>query len=443
MEPIYEPGIERDVLGAVFVDNKCFDEIARILHPDIFSEKNRIIYETIENLYQQGSPIDNITVYEHLKKRNLLEQAGGSVYISLLTKRVSSSENVGHHSKILLEKWMLRRLQKTKYKLENINETTDPFELMSELNREIYELENFLGSKMSDRSLWGEFTKLMEKVEQRYEGKLPAGIMSQSFPSLNRAIGGIMPVDFVVVYGLEKQGKTSWTERLALDFAFQKIPVAAFTMEMDFDAYCYKALSMEGNIDYLKLRNPRNPDNRLEEKEFHEFYKRALKFQDTKIFIDDKTFGFEEMIAKAKYWKRKYNIGLFVFDYLGLIKTRQKFDRRDLEISYYTQTMKALAKELSTPVIAVSQANENEKTADSKGALRDTDFAIRLCKPIELGIKSITNKENEPFYFDETHFLATVERSRFGRNKQNFVCGFSNNNFIEINTEKPSTAEYI
>ena len=156
-----------------------------------------------------------------------------------------------------------------------------------------------------------------------------------------------------------------------------------------------------------------------------------MKFEKTKIFVDDILFDFDRMVAKAKLWKRKHKIGLFVFDYLGLIQSNTKYERRDLQLASYTGRLKNLAKELNTPMIIVSQANEDRKTADGKGAMRDGDFAIYLCKPTEDGIKSIKNRENVEHQFSDDEFLATVERSRHGKNKQNFICGFVNNNFVE------------
>lgn len=429
---LHELEIEKEVLGSIFFEPKSFDIANQILTPECFDTNNRIIYEALQDIYSDGKPIDQIAVYQNLKKKNLLDDVGGLDYLNKLGNYSSSAVNIEYHSKILAEKWMLRRLTKTKSKLENISLTSDPFTILSELSSEIYEIENLVNSEIS-MNLYDRLPDLMEKVEKKYTGEIESGLMATHFPTLNKATGGIMNTDFVIVYGLEKQGKSFLTERLILDFAFNKIPVGAFTMEMDFDAYSYRALSMEGNIEYLKLRNPRG--NGLTEKEFHDFYKRVTKFKDTNILIDDKTFDFERMVSKAKLWKRKYGIKVFVVDYLGLITSHKKFERRDLEVAYYTKTLKNLARELETPIIAVSQANENEKTADSKGALRDGDFALRVSKPIELGIKSITNSFNEAFVFNENHFLVTIERSRYGKNKQNFVCSFVNNNFLEIDID--------
>lgn len=438
---INAPEVETYVLGSFLLDNSSLEDVYEFLPDDVFSDvRHKLIYSSIRGLYDDGIKIDTITLYDRLKKENSIEDAGGIKYLSKLSNCIASSANIGDHAKILVEKWMLRKISKAADDLkQKVEQEQDPFEILDFANTSIYEIENHLDSLTPDKTMWSEFTKLMDLVEKKASGELPAGLMSSSFPSLNSATGGIMNTDLVVVYGKDKSGKTSFSERLILDFAFQGIPIGVFPMEIDFETYAYKAYSMEADIGYLKLRNPRG--QKLEAREFQEFYKRAMKFEKTKIYVDDVLFDFDRMTAKARQWKRKYKIGLFVFDYLGLIQSKAKFERRDLQLASYTGRLKNLAKELNTPIIVVSQANEDKKTADGKGAMRDGDFSIYLCKPTEDNIKSIKNKENEEYVFKENEFLCTIERSRHGRAKQNFVCGFVHNNFKEITIDKINNDE--
>lgn len=433
MEKLFAPELERTVISEILYQPKYFDSVRSILTPDSFGGSNRIIFESICEVYEAGKPIDSMSVYESLKKRNMLDDAGGFENISLLNTLAGSAEYIEAHAKDLSEKLMVRRLKLLESRFKNINERTDPFEKLDEITSEIYKIEHSIGSLEKDRNIFDEIPRLLDQVEKKYNGEIPEGLQCKSFPSLNRATGGIMSTDLVVIYGLEKGGKSFLSERLLLDFAEQNIPVGAFTMEMDFDAYSYRSLSMQGNINYLKLRNPRG--NELTEPEFHEFHKRITKFKNKKFFVDDKTFEFERMLSRSKLWKRKHDIGILLFDYVGLIGSNKKFERRDLEIAHYTKNFKALAKEIETPVVIVSQANKEDTTADSKGALRDADFALRVSKPIEAGIKSIPNSRNETFVFTEDHFMVTVERSRYGKNKQTFICQFINNDFLEIDID--------
>jgi replicative DNA helicase len=427
--------IEASVLGAILIEKTAMDECTQILNPDMFYTKSHnIIYRAMEDSYRQGEPIDTVTIHNVLKKREQLDEVGGGVYLSRLSQNISSAANIEYWCKILAEKWMLRRLMELGESLikESLVGSEDAFELMSYTTEKIYEIENHLSGYEQDKTLWGEFPRIIGEVEEKYTSKKKQGLQSDSFPSLNRATGGIMK-DFIIVYGQEKQGKTSFSERLLLDFSLQGLPVGAFTMEMDLDTYIQKALSMEADIEYLKLRNPAG--NGLEPHEFQNFLSRAQRFRKTNIFIDDKTFDFERMIGKAKLWKRKYDVKVLLFDYIGLIESNKRHEKKYIEVAYYTRRLKALTKELQIPIIAVSQANQENKTADSKGALRDCDFAVSVRKPVDAGITSIKNKFNDVFVFNDTHFLATVENSRHGRSKQNFVCGFANNNFREIDID--------
>ena len=418
--------IEKELLGALLAEPNIMDEISGLLNIEIFSDiKNKTIFKAINDLYESGKPIDEIAIYDSTKT--------DLVYLSQLRRDFITSAHIQEWIKILTEKWMLKKLQNTGKQIEvMVNNENSPFEIIESLNAELYQIENNLSSFSQDKTIWGEFQRLMDNVELKYSGDAPAGLQSSSFPSLNLATGGIMDSDLIVIYGKDKSSKTTFTERLILDFAFEKIPIGIFPMEMSFDTYALKAYSMIGNIEYLKLRNPRGANNLLDKDEFKEFYTRAQKFSKTKIYIDDSLFDFEKMISKAKMWKKKYNIGVLVFDYLGLIKTSKNYERRDLQLSEYTGRLKGLAKEIKTPIIVVSQANDDKKTADGKGAMRDGDFSIYLCKPVDEKIKSIKNSQNKEFLFNDNHFLATIERSRHGKNKQNFVCGFTGNDYKEI-----------
>jgi replicative DNA helicase len=450
------PDIEAAVLGAIMIEKTAMDDANGILTPETFYVKeHRIIFESMKALYSAGQPIDTVTMYEDLKRRNLIEEIGGAVYLSRLSQNISSAANVEWHCNILLEKWMLRKIlsMSEEFLQRSVEGQEDAFDILQQVSEKVYEIENNVASSATAaRSLWDEYPRLVEQINDKYTGKIKPGFMCPSFPTLNHATGGIMN-DLIVIYGEEKQGKTTLTEAMALDFALAGIPIGAITMEMDFDTYSLKALSMKGGIEYLKLRNPKG--NNLDLQEFQRFQVRAQRFEKTKIYIDDKIFTFDRIVSTLKLWKRKYKIGLGLVDYLGLINSNKRHERRDLELAYFTGRLKALTKELQMPIMVVSQANSENKTADSKGALRDCDFAISVRKPLENGIKSVKNKYGREFYFKDNHFLATIERSRHGKNLQDFVCGYTTaqdfleididrdiDNLNEVDLSKPSPEQY-
>ena len=425
--------LERELIRQIFTDKKIIDDISVMINPDVFTDiKHKTVYKIILELNNNGQEIDTVTVYSELTKKGLNE----IVKAVDLAKYAfcSSSANYMFTAKFLLEKWMQRKIiQSAKNSIKRAESGDDVFDILATMNSDVYEIENNVIIER-DRDLYGELPELLNEIEQKYLGGIPEGLKSSSFPSLNKATGGIMSSDFVVVYGKEKSAKTTWSMRLLLDIALQNIPCALFTLEMDFKSSAYKALSMETGIEYLKLRNPRG--NRTQPHELDDFVRKAKKLEKIKIFIDDKTFDFDRIIGKMKILKRKHDIGLFMVDYLGLIESAKRFEARRLEIKHYSRRLKNLAKELNTPIIAVSQANDGEKTAESVDPLRDCDFAIRCCKPYEDGERMLCigkdSSGNDKFYkYKEDDFLLTVERSRHGKNKQTFMCGYAGTNFVE------------
>ena len=423
------PKIEYQLISEIFCEPKIFDDVKQLINLSVFTDgKCKAIYSAFCEIEDSGKNIDNISVCENLKNRGLFDIVS-IAEVAKLSTLASSAANFSDHCKFLIEKWMQRGLiTKMENAREKIKLGEDIFEVISSLSEDIYQIENNVIIE-KDKDIYSELPALLSEVEQKYLGNIPEGLKSDSFPTLNRATGGIMSSDFVVVYGTEKSAKTTYTDRLALDFAFQGVPVAIFTLEMDFKSSAYKALSMEGGLEYLKLRNPKG--QQMIDSEFVDFIEKTKKFKNTKIFIDDKTFDFDRIIGKMKIMKRKHNIGLFVIDYLGLIEVSKRFEARRLEIKYYSRRLKNLCKELNTPIIAVSQANDKEKTAESVDPLRDCDFALRCCKPLEDGNASIKIDEGDNYCFTKDDFLITVERSRHGKNKQNFVCSYFGTNFRE------------
>ena len=207
IKSVRNPDIEKMVIASLMHDNKCMDDISALITQETFEDfKHKLIYSAMFKLYQDGSPIDLVTIYESLKKENKLIDAGGIEYISSFS--ISSSANVLEHTKILIEKWMLRKIQITSKEIsELVSKESDPFEILSLMSQRVYEIENQIDSFRPDKTIWGEFVRLMDLVEQKYSGKVPAGLMCDSFPTINTATGGIMQTDLLVIYGKDKSGK--------------------------------------------------------------------------------------------------------------------------------------------------------------------------------------------------------------------------------------------
>ncbi len=422
--------LETKIICTLFAYPERLFEVEQILRPQCFTEIRKNIYEAMIALSEMELPIDTLTVYNHLKTCEIEIQA---LELTQLQEQTPALDNLTTHAKLLYEKWLLKELDKLSKTIAlEVKKHSDPFDIISKITDNVDLLENNIESietKMTD-----DLPGIFNQIEKRMVGEEEPGLMSDTFPSFNRATGGIMKSDYVVIYGNYKMGKSTLTEQLTLDIAFNYKAVGIFNLEMTKETLYQKALSMRTGIDYLKLRNPKG--HGLTRKEFLEMKERAIQlFDGTKIYVEDRVFDIDKIIAKMKSWKKKYNIELFVLDYLGLLEGNRKFTARHLEIANYSRRLKNIAKQIQTPLIVLSQANDDNKTAESKNPARDADFVISVCKPVETGITSIRDRNGQNFNFTDEHFLVTMENSRHGKNKQNFVCQFQNNNFVEVALE--------
>jgi len=418
--------IEKMIIDCIRIESTVMDTIINMIKPQMFYEtENRIIYETIISLYTEGKPIDDFYIQQELIRK-------GKKDIILKNIDLFSAAMIETYCKTLIEIWMREEIEKTLKNVLGKVEHSDPFDLLEEVNESVYKIENHLESLETDTNLWQDYECLINNIRSKMKGE-DYGLATPTFPTLTRATGGILK-DYVVIYGPYKQGKTTLAEQIMLDIAFQKKAVGIINLEMSKESLYLKALSMRTGIDYLKLRNPKGMG--LTENELEQLDNKARRiFEGTKIYVADKLFDIDRILGKMKIWKRKFGIELFIVDYLGLIESTMWFNQRHLQVATYSRMLKNAVKKLDTPIIALSQANEDNKTAESKAPARDADFVISVCKPIEQGIKEISTKSRK-FQFDKNHFLVTLENSRHGKNKQNFVCAFINNNFVEIDIER-------
>ena len=434
--------IEKELLGEILIENSILDNVLQRIKPICFSDpKNSMLFRVIMKMYDAGIPIDEITLYENAKKCGNSGQIPVE-YIAGLRMEVNSAAHAEYHAKIILEKYLQRELIERSQKLikRASQGNEDVFDLLSNAEDEISGITRDLQVLTEDKSLWEDFPALVDAIEKRYSGSEPGGLLSRTFPALNRMTGGIRKNDFLVIYGEDKQGKSSLSLQVALDFAiYNKIPTGIFSYEMSKELVYLKALSNRTGLEYRKLRSPK--ETGLTPTEFQDFLTAAKsKFENTKIYVCDEPLDKNRLKAKMKLWKRKFGIGLFVIDYISLIPISEKYERRDLAIADLSRFFKLLTKELDCPIFVLSQANDFGKTAESKALLRDCDFALQIQKPLETGILSVKRKDGTLFNFSEDHFLTTLTRSRHGRNGIQFVAGYVENQFVEIETNNDYAA---
>lgn len=426
--------LETRILSTLLSFPEKLTDVENILRPQCFTDIRKSVYEAIVSLVEQEIPVDIITINQELLRNEILFNP---LVVTTIPDEPARLDKLDTFVKILYEQFLLKELSKLSQTInDKIKNNKDPFDIVSDISESIDLLEHNI--ELKETKMIDDLPALFQGIEEKMKGKGESGLMSSTFPSLNNATGGIMKTDYIVIFGDYKMGKSTVVEQLFLDIALSGKAVGVFNLEMTKDVLYYKALSMRTGVEYLKLRNPRGRNNFLTSDEFADVKRKAYKiFDKTKIYIEDKVFDINKIMLKMRAWKKKYKIELFVIDYLGLLEGNKKFTQRHLEVANYSRRLKNLAKQIETPIIVLSQANAENRTAESKNPARDADFVISVCKPIECEIKNIKKKDSTEFFtFTQDHFLITVENSRHGKNKQNAVAAFIKNNFVEIDINK-------
>jgi replicative DNA helicase len=393
--------VEKEILGAMLLDNEAIPKVFEVLKPDsFFDPKHKIIFKAIQSLYEANEPLDTVTLYEELKKLGKTEEVGGAAYISKLAQDVSSAANVDYHARIVLEKWILRKLISTSLDVATsaFDAKEDVFDLLDEAEQKMFSIsqegtkESFTSMKTAVKDAW-------EMIEAIHENKLGTVSVQTGYFQLDDMLGGYQKSDLIIIAARPSMGKTafalSFMRNAAIDY---NVPVAFFSLEMATVQLATRLISAEAKMDAHSLRtgNFRAADGAKISRTVH-------KLSSAPIYIDD-TPGLSvlEMRAKARRLHKEKGIGLIVVDYLQLMTAGSKVESREREISIISRSLKALAKDLNVPVIALSQLNRAvEATTDKKpmlshlresGAIeQDADVVIFLYRPEYYGITQFSD----------------------------------------------------
>jgi replicative DNA helicase len=356
---------EQAVLGAILIENEALHQVVEILDAsDFYRDAHRKIFSGIINLYEKNEPSDLITVTDILTRKKHLEDAGGPAYLASLVDNIPTAANVIHYAKIVREKSILRK---------TINTATEIISRGYESNGDIHELLDFAESSIfgiSEYQVRPSFYPLREvikssfvTIEKLYERhELVTGVPS-GFEDLDRLTSGFQPSDLIIIAGRPSMGKTSFALNIAQHAAVeQKVPVAIFSLEMSKEQIAIRMLCSEGHIDSHKLRG-----GFLSEGDWPNLTRAAGILSEAPILVDD-TAGISvlEMRAKARRLRKDQKLGLIVVDYLQLMRERGWSESREQEISMISRSLKALAKELTIPVIALSQLNRRVEERQNK-----------------------------------------------------------------------------
>ncbi len=358
--------LEEAVLGAMMIDKKGVDEVIDILQADAFyKDAHKHIFEAIFQLFTDSQPIDLLTVSSQLKKNAKLDLAGGDFYLIQLTQKISSSAHIEFHSRIILQKYIQRSLIRISSEIieESYDETTDVFDLLDKAESKLYEVTqgNIKRSSETAQSLVIQAKKRIEEIANK-EGL--SGIAT-GFEKLDKVTSGWQPSDLVIIAARPGMGKTafvlSMARNIAIDFGH---PVALFSLEMSSVQLITRLISSETGLSSEKLRT-----GKLEKHEWEQLSVKVKDLEKAPLFIDDSpSLSIFDLRAKARRLASQHGIKLIIVDYLQLMTAGgngKGGGNREQEISTISRNLKALAKELEVPVIALSQLSRAVETRGS------------------------------------------------------------------------------
>ncbi|MFQ3213332.1 MAG: replicative DNA helicase [Marivirga sp.] len=398
--------LEEAVLGALMLEKDALTSVIDILKPESFyKDAHEEIYKAIVALFNNSEPIDLLTVTNQLRKAGKLDVVGGSFYITELTSRVNSAANIEYHARIIAEQAIKRQLIKISREIQNeaYEDTTDVFDLLDKTEQELFDVTNSnIKKNYADmHSLMKEAFRELEERRNHTDGLtgVPTG-----FSALDRVTSGWQKSDMVIIAARPGMGKTAFIvsalRNAAVDF---KQPVAMFSLEMSSVQLVNRLISAEAELDSEKIKK-----GQLADHEWQQLVHKTAALTEAPIFIDDTpALSILELRAKCRRLKQQHDIQLVVIDYLQLMSGDSSKGggggNREQEIASISRALKNIAKELSIPVIALSQLSRAVETRggdkrpqlsdlrESGSIEQDADMVMFLYRPEYYGI---TEDEN-------------------------------------------------
>lgn len=401
--------LEEAVLGAMMIDKKGVDEVIDMLQADVFyKEAHKHIFDAISHLFKDSQPIDLLTVSAQLKKNGKLELAGGDFYLIQLTQKISSSAHIEFHSRIILQKFIQRSLIKISSEIieDSYDETTDVFDLLDKAESKLYEVTqgNIKKSSETAKSLVLQAKKRIEEIGNK-DGLsgIPTG-----FEKLDKVTSGWQPSDLIIIAARPGMGKTAFVLSMARNMAIDfNAPVALFSLEMSSVQLITRLISSETGLSSEKLRT-----GKLEKHEWEQLNTKVKDLEKAPLYIDDTpSLSIFDLRAKARRLSSQHGIKMVIVDYLQLMTAGgggKGGGNREQEISTISRNLKALAKELNVPVIALSQLSRAVETRGSSkrpllsdlresGAIeQDADIVSFIYRPEYYKIDEWDDDEHTP-----------------------------------------------
>ncbi|WP_335342257.1 replicative DNA helicase [Sedimenticola hydrogenitrophicus] len=367
--PPHSVQAEQSVLGGLMLDNQAWDQVAdRVVESDFYRREHQLIFRAIEVLADRQRPFDVITLSEELGRNGNLENAGGLAYLGRLAKDTPSAANIRAYADIVRERSVMRQLIRVGTEIADSGfhpEGRDSSELLDAAESRVFEIaEQGAKGKGGFVGIKTLLTQAVDKIETLFSQDQPITGLSTGFADLDKMTSGLQPADLVIVAGRPSMGKTTFAMNVAENVALLSgKPVAVFSMEMPGESLAMRMMSSLGRINQTRVRT-----GKLEDDEWPRLTSAVSMLAETKFYIDDTpALSPLEVRARARRLMREHGeLGLIMLDYLQLMQVPGMSDNRTNEISTISRSLKALAKELNVPVIALSQLNRSLEQRTNK-----------------------------------------------------------------------------
>lgn len=362
---------EMSVLGGILLENEALNKALEILRPeDFYRESHRKIFAALIDLSDRGEPADLVTLTSTLQKKGELEEVGGSSYLGVLVDYVPTAANIGYYCRMVKEKALARQMINVSTEIATRGyEGGDIEQVLDWAEKSIFEISGMKSrpSYFSTREIMQDTFKNIEKLYQRKE--LVTGVPS-GFTDLDHMTAGLQPSDLIIIAGRPSMGKTAFILNIVENAGLRAepmVPTLVFSLEMSKEQLVQRMLCSVSRVDASRLRT-----GHLVDSDWGKLTDGADKLSSAPIFIDDTpAITVLELRAKARRLKAERNLGLIVVDYLQLMQGHNS-ESRQQEISEISRSLKALAKELDVPVIALSQLNRSlENRTDKRPIMAD------------------------------------------------------------------------
>lgn len=391
---------EMALLGSIMLRPEgIYDIVDIISSKSFYSEKHAIIFETMFELFGKHSPIDLLSLSQRLKEKNLLEQVGGSSYLTELVHTVPTSTNLKHYAEIVQKKYMMRRLIEAAEYIGGLGyeEASDLEEILDKAEKRIYDVTG-AGSVTTLREMKDELAEAWERLDKLHNSKEGLRGVPTGFPELDNKLAGFQKSDLIILAARPSMGKTS----LALDIARltsinHNTPVAIFSLEMSAQQLVDRMLAAQSNVDAWKLRTGKLS----REDEFAAIRQGLDRLSQAPIYIDDQPGNnILKMRSVVRRLKSDKNIGLVIVDYLQLMVPTQSRSQDNLvqQVTEISRSLKNLARELDIPVIALSQLSRAVESRGGRPRLSD----LRDSGSIEQDADLVMFIHREDKYKDES-----------------------------------------